>query len=87
MQKSISVRNKKSCLYRSLSDISNEQVFEIGSHDIEVVHFRGATSLAYQKLYEPIFSYKDELKALNKKREKELSFEKNKGITKVRRVL
>ena len=48
-------------------DISNEQVFEIGSHDIEVVHFRGATGLAYQKLYEPIFSYKDELKALNKK--------------------
>lgn len=47
-------------------DISNEQVFEIGSNEIEMVHFRGAIGLAYQKLYEPIFSYKDELKALNK---------------------
>ncbi|MFA6138970.1 MAG: hypothetical protein WC667_12925 [Sulfurimonas sp.] len=46
-------------------DISNEQVFDIGTHDIEMVHFRGAIGLAYQKLYEPIFSYKDELKALN----------------------
>ena len=47
-------------------DISNEQVFEIGSNKIEMVHFRGAIGLAYQKLYEPIFAYKDELKALNK---------------------
>lgn len=46
-------------------DISNEQVFDIGSHKIEMVHFRGAIGLAYQKLYEPIFAYKDELKALN----------------------
>ena len=55
---------------KAYPDISNEQVFEIGSHDIEVVHFRGATGLAYQKLYEAIFSYKDELKALNKKETK-----------------
>lgn len=48
-------------------DISREQVFEIGIHTIEMVHFRGAIGLAYQKLYEPIFSYKDELKAINKK--------------------
>lgn len=47
-------------------DISNEQVFEIGNNEIEMVHFRGAIGLAYQKLYEPIFSYKDELNALNK---------------------
>ncbi|WP_419777658.1 deoxycytidylate deaminase [Malaciobacter marinus] len=46
-------------------DISKEQVFDIGINDIEMVHFRGAIGLAYQKLYEPIFSYKDELKALN----------------------
>jgi deoxycytidylate deaminase len=46
-------------------DISNEQVFDIGIHEIEMVHFRGAIGLAYQKLYEPIFAYKDELKALN----------------------
>jgi deoxycytidylate deaminase len=50
-------------------DISNEQVFDIGIHDIEMVHFRGAIGLAYQKLYEPIFSYKDELQALNRKLE------------------
>lgn len=50
-------------------DISDQQVFDIGTHDIEMVHFRGAIGLAYQKLYEPIFSYKDELKALNKKDE------------------
>lgn len=48
-------------------DISNEQVFDIGTNEIEMVHFRGAIGLAYQKLYEPIFSYKDELNALNKK--------------------
>lgn len=47
-------------------DISNEQVFDIGIHKIEMVHFRGAIGLAYQKLYEPIFAYKDELKALNR---------------------
>ncbi|MFW2599608.1 hypothetical protein [Aliarcobacter butzleri] len=47
-------------------DISNEQVFDIGTHKIEIVHFRGAIGLAYQKLYEPLFPYKDELKALNK---------------------
>ena len=46
-------------------DISKEQIFDIGRNDIEMVHFRGAIGLAYQKLYEPIFSYKDELKALN----------------------
>lgn len=46
-------------------DISNEQVFDIGAHKIEIVHFRGAIGLAYQKLYEPLFPYKDELKALN----------------------
>ncbi|MCF6331444.1 MAG: deaminase [Sulfurimonas sp.] len=46
-------------------DISREQVFEIGINKITMVHFRGAIGLAYQKLYEPIFSYKDELKALN----------------------
>lgn len=46
-------------------DISKEQVFEIGRNDISIVHFRGAIGLAYQKLYEPIFSYKDELKAPN----------------------
>ncbi len=46
-------------------DISNEQVFDIGNHEIEIVHFRGAIGLAYQKLYEPLFPYKDELKALN----------------------
>lgn len=46
-------------------DISNEQVFDIGTHKIEIVHFRGAIGLAYQKLYEPLFPYKDELKALN----------------------
>jgi len=45
-------------------DISKEQVFDIGINNIEMVHFRGAIGLAYQKLYEPIFSYKDELKAL-----------------------
>jgi dCMP deaminase len=48
-------------------DISREQVFEIGIHTITMVHFRGAIGLAYQKLYEPIFPYKDELKAINKK--------------------
>ena len=48
-------------------DISNEQVFDIGTNKIEMVHFRGAIGLAYQKLYEPIFSYKDELNALNSK--------------------
>jgi dCMP deaminase len=42
-------------------DISSEQVFESGTSDIKMVHFRGATGLAYQKLYEPIFPYKDEL--------------------------
>lgn len=46
-------------------DISNEQVFDIGTQDIEMVHFRGAIGLAYQKLYEPVFAFKDELKALN----------------------
>ena len=46
-------------------DISNEQVFDIGTQDIEMVHFRGAIGLAYQKLYEPLFSYKDELEAIN----------------------
>ena len=46
-------------------DISNEQVFDIGTQEIEIVHFRGAIGLAYQKLYEPLFPYKDELKALN----------------------
>ena len=38
-----------------------------------MVHFRGAIGLAYQKLYEPLFSYKDELQAINfktKKKEK-----------------
>ena len=44
-------------------------VFKLPLH-IEVVYFKGATGLAYQKLYEPIFSYKDELKALNKERVK-----------------
>ena len=46
-------------------DISNEQIFESGLNEVERVHFRGAIGLAYQKLYEPLFSYKDELKALN----------------------
>lgn len=46
-------------------DISNQQVFNIGALKIEMVHFRGAIGMAYHKLYEPIFSYKDELKALN----------------------
>ena len=46
-------------------DISNEQIFDCGNHEIIMVHFRGAIGLAYQKLYEPLFSYKDELKAIN----------------------
>ncbi|AXK48567.1 hypothetical protein [Aliarcobacter trophiarum] len=51
-------------------DISNEQVFDIGTHEIEIIHFRGAIGLAYQKLYEPLFPYKDELKALNEVKNK-----------------
>lgn len=51
-------------------DISNEQVFDIGTQEIEIVHFRGAIGLAYQKLYEPLFPYKDELKALNEVKNK-----------------
>jgi deoxycytidylate deaminase/dephospho-CoA kinase len=46
-------------------DISKEQIFEVGINKISIVHFRGAIGLAYHKLYEPVFSYKDELKALN----------------------
>jgi len=46
-------------------DISKEQVFDIGKNKIEMVHFRGAIGQAYHKLYEPIFSYKNELKAIN----------------------
>ncbi len=46
-------------------DISNEQIFDCGQNEITMVHFRGAIGLAYQKLYEPLFSYKDELKAIN----------------------
>jgi dCMP deaminase len=46
-------------------DISNEQIFACGFKETEIVHFRGAIGLAYQKLYEPMFSYKDELKAIN----------------------
>lgn len=51
-------------------DISNEQVFDIGTHEIEIIHFRGAIGLAHQKLYEPLFPYKDELKALNEVKNK-----------------
>ncbi len=39
-------------------------------HEIEIIHFRGAIGLAYQKLYEPLFPYKDELKALNEVKNK-----------------
>jgi len=46
-------------------DISNDQIFACGFKETEIVHFRGAIGLAYQKLYEPMFSYKDELKAIN----------------------
>lgn len=46
-------------------DISDKQVLNIGTLTILMVHFRGAIGIAYHKLYEPIFSYKDELKALN----------------------
>lgn len=46
-------------------DISNDQIFSCGFNETEIVHFRGAIGLAYQKLYEPLFSYKDELKAIN----------------------
>jgi len=46
-------------------DISNSQIFSCGFKKTDIVHFRGAIGLAYQKLYEPLFSYKDELKALN----------------------
>jgi len=46
-------------------DISNDQIFACGFKETEIIHFRGAIGLAYQKLYEPMFSYKDELKAIN----------------------
>lgn len=46
-------------------DISNDQVFACGFKKTEMIHFRGAIGLAYQKLFEPLFSYKDELQAIN----------------------
>ncbi|RLA83677.1 MAG: hypothetical protein DRG78_03620 [Epsilonproteobacteria bacterium] len=46
-------------------DISNDQIFSCGFKETEVIHFRGTIGLAYQKLFEPLFSYKDELNAIN----------------------
>jgi len=43
---------------------AQDQILNSGLYPPKVVLFKGATGSAYHKLYEPILSYKDELKAL-----------------------
>ena len=44
--------------------IAQDQILKTGEFPPLVVLFKGATGTAYHKLYDPILSYKDELKAL-----------------------
>ncbi len=46
---------------------AQDQILNSGIYPPEVVLFKGAIGSAYHKLYEPILSYKDELKALSTK--------------------
>lgn len=45
--------------------IAREQILEFGDNPPTVKLFAGAIGLAYHKLYDPILSFKDELKALS----------------------
>jgi deoxycytidylate deaminase len=44
--------------------ISNDHILKIGNTSPELILFSGAIGAAYQKMYQPIMSYKDELQVL-----------------------
>jgi dCMP deaminase len=45
--------------------IAREQILECGETEVTVDLFKGAIGLAYHKIYDPILTFKDELKALS----------------------
>jgi deoxycytidylate deaminase len=44
--------------------ISNDHILKIGGFNPELILFNGAIGAAYQKMYQPIMSYKDELQVI-----------------------